>query len=294
MRLTLIVSTYNQTEALGKVLRGVQRQTRLPDEVVIADDGSGPATRQLITDWLGHVPMPVRHLWHPDDGFRKTVILNEAVAAAKGEYLVLLDGDCVPEARFIEDHARLAEDGFWVQGRRCFVKEPFTKSFEAATTPILWWMLRGRISGAAKGLRLRLPIVQRNMKQRGILGCNMAFWREDLAAVNGFDEDYTGWGIGEDSDLGTRLYSLGRPRKFVHAHAIIYHLNHPMMPRDHFAASQARLAETLRTRKICCERGLNLHKPGSASTPSPKRKPDGAACQGARRPYNAASDNRRS
>ena len=263
MKLSLVISTYNQPAALAKVLQGVARQSRAPDEILLADDGSGEPTRELIDRWRRDTPAPVQHLWHPDDGFRKTVILNRAVAAATGDYLVFLDGDCVPHPHFVRDHAALAERGFWVQGRRCFVEERFVPDFVPGNTSVSRWMLTGRITGAAKGLRLPWPIIRRNQEQRGIIGCNMAFWREDLLAVNGFDEAYTGWGVGEDSDLGTRLYHLGRPRKFCYGRAIVYHLNHPMMPRDHFAASRARLEDTIRSRKIRCERGLEQHLAGA-------------------------------
>src|SRR5262249_23055285 len=161
-----------------------------PNQILIADDGSDEPTRKLIEEWRREVPTPVQHLWQPHDGFRKTIILNEAIAAATGEYLVMLDGGCVPHPRFISDHAALAERGFWVQGGRCFVKEPFVPRFEPGRTCVLSWMLAGRISGANKGLRLPFPIVRRDQEQRGIIGCNMGFWREDVVAINGYDEDY--------------------------------------------------------------------------------------------------------
>jgi len=259
MRLTLVLSTYNQPASLAKALAGVQRQTRRPDEFIIADDGSGEPTRKVIDDWRRDSGQAVQHLWQPDDGFRKTVILNKAVAAATGEYLVFTDADCVPHPKFLEDHAALAERGFWVQGRRCFVKEEFVPEFEPGRTPLLAWMLKGRITGGPKGLRLPFPVIRRDKEQRGIIGCNMGFWRDDLIAVNGFDEEYTGWGIGEDSDIGTRLYHLGRPRKFVYGRAVTCHLNHPMLPRDHVPASHARLAETIRSGKVRCERGVDQY-----------------------------------
>jgi glycosyltransferase involved in cell wall biosynthesis len=259
MRITLILSTYNQPAALVKVFQGLQQQTRQPDEFIIADDGSGEPTRKVIDDWRRASGRPVQHLWHTDDGFRKTVILNKAVAAATGDYLVLTDADCAPHRRFIADHTALAERGYWVQGRRCFVEEKFVAEFEPGKTSVLPWMLAGRITGGPKGLRLPFPIIRRDTKQRGIIGCNMAFWRDDVVAVNGFDEEYNGWGIGEDSDIGTRLYHLGRPRKFVYGRAIIYHLNHPLLPRGHFPASEARLQETIRSGKIRCARGLDQY-----------------------------------
>lgn len=259
MKISLVISTFNQPEVLAKAWRGVLRQTRLPDEVLISDDGSGELTLELVNKFIATGPTSVRHIWHPHDGFRKTVILNQTVAAATGDYLVFTDGDCVPHPKFIADHAALAEKGCWVQGRRCFVLEKFVPRFEAKKIPAFSWMLTGRITGAAKGVRWPLPIIRRDKEQRGIIGCNMAFWREDILAVNGFDEDYTGWGTGEDSDIGTRLYHLGRRRKFVYGRAIVFHLNHPPAPRGHHAVSLARLGETIASRKIRCEHGLDRH-----------------------------------
>ncbi len=260
-RLSLIVSTYNRPEVLSQVMAGVANQSMRPHEVLIADDGSGSPTRERIHSWARRQPFPVRHVWHPDEGFRKTIILNQAVAESTGDYLVFTDGDCVPHRRFLEDHARLAEPGYWVQARRCFVQETWVTAFDGVRTPVFQWMLRGRITGAAKGIRLPIPLVRRDTAQRGIIGCNLAAWREDVVAVNGFDEDYSGWGIGEDSDLGSRLYHLGRRRKFVYGRAITYHLNHPPAPRGHVEGSLARLGETLRSRRIRCDHGLNRHLP---------------------------------
>jgi hypothetical protein len=263
-QISLIISTYENPGALNQVLAGVARQTEMPGEILLADDGSGPATRELIAQWQQKLPAPVRHFWQEDLGFRKTIILNKSIAAAVGDYVVLLDGDCVPHGRFVEDHARLAERNFWVQGRRCFVREQFAPAFVPGATPIFLWVLLGRITGAAKAIRLPFPLVGRDTGQRGIIGCNMGTWRADLLAVNGLDEAYAGWG-GEDSDLGTRLYHLGRPRKFVHAHAVVYHLNHPLRNRADFEAARARLAEAIQSRKIRCERGIAQYLAGAPS-----------------------------
>jgi glycosyltransferase involved in cell wall biosynthesis len=259
MKLSLIISTFNQPESLGKVFEGVRRQTRLPDEILISDDGSDAPTRALIKSFAENISTPVKHVWQPHQGFRKTIILNQTLVAAAGDYLVFTDGDCVPHPQFVEDHAALAEKNFWVQGRRCFVGEKYVPAFSADLIPALSWMIAGKITGAAKGVRWPFAIIRRDTRQRGIIGCNMAFWRDDLVAVNGYDEDYVGWGTGEDSDVGTRLYHLGRRRKFVYGRAITYHLNHPPAPRAHHAASLARLADTIRQRKIRCEHGLDRH-----------------------------------
>ena len=269
MKLSLIVSTFNQVESLGKAFAGFRRQTRLPDEILVADDGSDAPTRDLINAFAGDISVPVRHIWQPHEGFRKTIILNQTLAKATGDYLVFTDGDCVPHPRFIEDHAALAEKNFWVQGRRCFVQEKYVTDFSADMIPAFGWMATGKINGAAKGVRWPFAIIRRDTRQRGIIGCNMAFWRDDLVAVNGYDEDYVGWGTGEDSDVGTRLYHLGRQRKFVYGRAITFHLNHPPAPRGHHAASLARLAETIQQRKIRCEHGLDRHFATRESTLHP-------------------------
>jgi glycosyltransferase involved in cell wall biosynthesis len=259
MKLSLIISTFDQPVSLAKVLAGVSLQRRAPDEVFIADDGSGQDTRAVIERWRSQGGLPIHHVWHPHDGFRKVILLNRAVAAATGDYLVFTDGDCVPHPMFLADHERLAERGFWVQGRRCYVREPFVSEFEPGKTPVLRWMLSRRIIGANKGWRLPFPLVFRNQKQRGIIGCNMAFWRDDVVAVNGFDETCLGRGIGPDSDLGTRIYNLGRQRKFVYGRAVVFHLDHPVMPRENLPEKKARLEQTIRSRKVRCERGLDQH-----------------------------------
>jgi glycosyltransferase involved in cell wall biosynthesis len=258
MSISLIISTYNRPEALAKVLASVARQTHSPTEILIADDGSPDSTRSLIEKWKGQQPVPVHHIWHPHQGFRKTVILNQAIKAAQGDYIVFLDGDCVPHAEFIGDHKVLAEKGYWVQARRCFVKSQYAESFDSAATPVWQWLLSGRITGGFKAIRLPAPIIRQGTEQRGLIGCNMGIWREDLVAINGFDEAFIGWG-GEDSDMGSRLYHLGRPRKFVYGHAIVYHLNHPPLSRDNFRDNNSRLQETLRLKRTRCEQGLAQH-----------------------------------
>jgi hypothetical protein len=173
---------------------------------------------------------------------------------------VFLDGDCVPHQKFIADHRALAERGCWVQGRRCFVREQFVSEFTPGETSPALWAIQGRIHRRCKSVRLPFPIIRRDRGQRGILGCNMAFWRDDVVAVNGFDESYQGRGMGADSDLGSRVYNLGRKRKFVYGRALVYHLDHPVAPRPHFDANKARLEEVLNSGKTRCDRGLDQYE----------------------------------
>ena len=259
-RMSLVISTYNHVRPLELCLAGFRNQTAAPMEILIADDGSTPPTKDLVARLAASLPCPVHHLWHEDKGFRKNTILNHCLAAAKGDYLVLTDADCIPHPRFIEDHAALAEQGFWVQGRRSYLNAAASASVQGgAPVPSLRLLLAGRLTGAAKAFRLPFPIIQRDTAQRGIIGCNMAMWKKDLLDVNGWDEEYEGWGLGEDSDIGSRLYHLGRPRKFVYGRAVLYHLHHPILSRDHVPKSQSRLEETLRTKKVRCDKGVKQY-----------------------------------
>jgi glycosyltransferase involved in cell wall biosynthesis len=259
MKLSLIVSTYNQPAVLEKVLLGISLMRDMPEEILIADDGSGPETRAMIDGWREKLRVPLHHHWHPDNGFLKTTILNKSVAAAEGDYLVFLDGDCVPHPKFIADHRKLAQRGYWVQGRRSFVKEKHVPAFVPGKTSVWAWAFMGRMARPHKIFRAPLPAIFWDHGQRGILGCNMAFWRDDVIAVTGFDEAYEGRGMGADSDLASRVYNLGRGRKFVYWHALVYHLDHPIAPRPHYDANRKRLDEVLRSGKTRCEQGVDQY-----------------------------------
>lgn len=255
--LSLIISSYNQPAALAHVLAGMVLQTRVPLEVLVADDGSDETIARVINDWSHRLPK-LEHVWHEDKGFRKTVILNEAIARSVGNYIVLLDGDCVPHPRFIEDHADLGEPGCWVQGRRSFINESAVADFATGGSNFFSWWVRARASGVLKGIRWPIPWVRRDYGQRGIIGCNMGIWRDDLFSVNGFDEEFQGWGL-EDSDLGNRLYHLGRARKLVYGRAVIHHLNHGQLPRDRLSANHAKLKAVIANRTVKCACGLDTH-----------------------------------
>ena len=258
--ISLIISTYNQPAALAQVLAGVALQTHSPNEVLVADDGSGEADARSIKNWRHRLP-PLEHVWHEDHGFRKAVILNEAITRASGDYVVLLDGDCVPHPRFVEDHAVLAEPGCWVQGRRSFINMTHVPDYATGGVGFISWWLRGRSSGLFKGIRWPVPWVRRDRSQRGIIGCNMGIWRSDLVSVNGFDEAFEGWGL-EDSDLGNRLYHLGRDRKLVYGRAVIHHLNHRQISRDQLSKNQGRLRNVKEHKTVACALGLRGHVKG--------------------------------
>jgi glycosyltransferase involved in cell wall biosynthesis len=254
--ITVILSTYNQPAALKCILTALRRQTLAPAEIIVADDGSKPETASVIQQHQLQLDINIKHVWHEDQGFRKTIILNKAIAQAKKPYIIFLDGDCVPSPQFIADHAKLAESGYFVQGRRAFIAESSVADYLAGRVSLIGLALTGKLSGLFKAVRLPFPIVRKNQGQRGLIGCNLAIWREDLLAINGFDEAYEGWGM-EDSDLCSRLYHLGRQRKLVHGRALVYHLNHPIASRAQVKTNQERLAQVLAARTIRCEKGID-------------------------------------
>ena len=249
MQLSLVINTCNQPAALTQVLKAVQAQSLRPGEVLIADDGSGREIHDLLRSWQKMASFPLRHVWQEKKGFRRSRILNRTILKSTGDYLVFLDGDCLPSQDFIKDHVALAERGFWVQGRRAFVKEPYVAAFNPAFMTVLKFALLGRLSGLGKAFRFPFPLIRKDQRMTGILGCNLGIWRDDLLAVNGYDESFEGWGK-EDSDLGARLYHLGRRRKFVHGRAVIFHLNHPPLPKNHLCGNEVRLLKTLESKAV--------------------------------------------
>ncbi len=256
---SVIVSTYNAPRSLEAILHRLCAGSRRPEEIVVADDGSTDATAAMIRSFAPPAGTRIKHCWHADEGFRKTRILNESVAHATGAYLVFLDGDCLPHPRWLEDHLRLAEPGAFVQGRRAFIPERFVEAVLDGRTTIPKLLRRGRLSGIFKAVRLPVPRIRRDHDLYGLLGCNLAMWRDDVVRINGFDEAFEGWGIGEDSDLCVRLYNLGVERRMVHGRALVYHLDHPELPRDHVPESLARLQRSIDLGLTRCEAGLDRH-----------------------------------
>jgi glycosyltransferase involved in cell wall biosynthesis len=233
LSISVIISTYNNPGALGLVLAGLSRQTRRPDEVVIADDGSGPPTREVIEAWRARLPYLLQHVWQPDEGFRKCVILNRAIAAARGEYLVFFDGDCVAPAHCLAAHVALAERGRYLSGGKVLLSAGYTSALTEAA--VLrgdlerfgrWWFEVGRprrlFASRVPGLR---DLLDRNVRRPpGWRGENASTFADHARAVRGFDERFT-YGF-EDADFGHRLEASGVIGRSLRYRAPVYHLDH--------------------------------------------------------------------
>ncbi len=230
MKVSLIITTYNNPTALQKVAESVLRQTRYPDEVLIADDGSGKDTASVVNNFAQKAPFPVIHVWQEDRGFRAAKIRNKAIGKSSGDYLILLDGDCVMNRHFVADHAGLAEAGCFIQGKRIHVNKRAVASFlpgdAGSPLALLRMALTGGISNAHHLIRLPYYRGFKNRKLKGIKSCNMSFFKDDILAVNGFNEDFEGWG-NEDSELACRFFKFGLLKKVHPFMVVCFHLWHP-------------------------------------------------------------------
>ena len=233
----VIVSTYNWPEALELCLTSLMRQTRLPDEIIIGDDGSRPDTAAVIDRLCALSPVAIRHVWQEDRGFRLAAIRNKAVIKADAEYIIQIDGDIIAHPRFVEDHLSLACRGHFLRGGRVLLGPRLTACLCATRRmqPIHPW---------TRGIRkapntLRLPRLARFLSTRYrpnayVLGCNMSYYKSDFLAVNGYDERFEGWG-GEDSDFFRRLRLNGVANRRLKFAGIAYHLHHPEASRHNQA-----------------------------------------------------------
>ncbi len=273
--ISVIVSTYNRPDALDAVLRSLAEQSDRNFEVVVADDGSGPATAAAIEPWKGHIGCHLVHVWHTDHGFRLAEIRNRALLAARGSYCIFLDGDCIARRDFIAAHRRLAERGWFVTGNRILLSRQLTERILAdRLAPERWsltrWVgqrLHGGINRLAALISLPLGPIRRLPARawHGARAANLAIWRADLEAVDGFDASFSGWGR-EDSDVFARLMRAGVRRKDGRFATGVLHLWHPDADFSHLPENERRLEEVLRGDRIQALRGLSTLRE-NATTP---------------------------
>jgi len=264
--ISVIVTTYNREDALEAVLSALSRQSDREFEVVVADDGSRPATAALIERWKGRLGVPLSHVWQADRGFRAAEIRNRALLAARGDYCVFLDGDCIARTDFVATHRRLAERGWFVTGNRVLLSRELTAAvLREAVLPQTWnlaqWINRraqGGVNRLAAVLRLPLGPLRklRPGQWQGARSCNLAVWRSDLERVDGFDASFRGWGR-EDSDLLIRLLHSGVRRKDGRFATGVIHLWHDEEDRSQLDANDARLDAVQRSDRVRAQAGMS-------------------------------------
>jgi glycosyltransferase involved in cell wall biosynthesis len=264
--ISVIVPTFDREDALDAVLRGLAGQSDQDFEVVIADDGSGPATAALVESWISRLAAPLRQVRHEHDIFRAAEARNRAILASRGAYCVFLDGDCIPRPDFIAAHRALAEPGWFVTGNRVLLSGELTeKVLKDGLNPETWGFgafLRQRLSGGINRLAPLLPLPLGALRKlhpqiwQGARSCNLAVWRSDLDRVDGFDASFSGWGL-EDSDLLIRLMRAGARRKDGRFATGVLHLWHPPADRGHLPQNEVRLDDVIHGREVRARRGLS-------------------------------------
>ena len=251
------MTTYQWPQALDLVLASAAAQKVLPDEIHVADDGSGSETAAVVERWQSELPLPLYHHWHEDRGFRPNPVRNEAIANCRSELVITIDGDMILHPWFVADHQQFARPGHFIQARRVRLDETLTAR--------LLGDRRHRISSFEAGVKRRLmamrniPLAKRlssvDTSFRHIRGANMSFWRRDLVTVNGLNEDFTGWGF-EDHEMTARLYHAGLKRIYLRHAGIAYHLEHADNSRARKSLNEAIFEETLKQRLVYCRNGL--------------------------------------
>ena len=249
MRLSVIVTTYNQPEWLEKVLWGFESQTFRDFELLVADDGSDERTRALLARLTPELGYPVRHVWHEHDGFRKCTILNAAIAQSEGEYLFFTDGDCIPRPDLLRVHHANARHGSFLSGG--YLKLPIETSQLITKADILAgdatrysWLRANGTRRSRRLARMKWGSFTSALLDRVTTtaptfnGHNSSVWRADLIAVNGFDERLEYGGL--DRELGERLENAGIRGRQMRHRALVVHLDHPRGYRNAEAMARNR------------------------------------------------------
>jgi glycosyltransferase involved in cell wall biosynthesis len=275
MKISVIISTYNNPAWLEKVIWGYELQTYKNFEFIVADDGSGQPTRDLLERYKKNSSLEIIHVWHPDDGFQKSAILNKAVAAATTDYLLFSDGDCIPRQDFVETHVKQATPGYFLSGgyfklpmeaSRAITQADLSNS-NAFSVP---WLLDHGLEKTYKTLKLTTyGSVQKLLNyittwKATWNGHNASGWKKDIIAVNGYNEEMQ-YG-GQDRELGERLINNGIKGKQIRYSAICIHLDHKRGYATPESISKNRKIrfETRRDRKVWTRSGIQKIKKISA------------------------------
>ncbi|MDR0953849.1 MAG: glycosyltransferase family 2 protein [Rikenellaceae bacterium] len=255
---SLIVTTYNWPQALSLVLESIRGQSLLPLEVIVADDGSGPETRAVVDAFRETAPFPVKHIWQEDKGFRAAAIRNRAILACQSPYVIQIDGDVVLHPAFTADHLSSSAKGCFIIGGRISLSPDQSDQLLQGDKI---HSLRGFGLGQ-KWKMMHLPLFASLMygyKSKDFMygiSANISCWRDDLLAVNGYDEDFEGWGR-EDSDLICRLMNHGLKKRYLRMKAICYHLWHNSRKQaDSFDRNHILMKNNITCGRIVCSNGL--------------------------------------
>ncbi|EAJ6151420.1 glycosyltransferase [Campylobacter lari] len=253
----LIITTYNQKERLALVLDSVKNLEPLPDEVLIADDGSKEDTAKLIQAYQKDFPCKLKHIWQEDEGFRLSEIRNKAIKASKSEYIIVIDGDMVLEKSFVADHLKFAQKKVFLQGSRVILNEKESKELLSKNDFSLAFNKKGfknqRNIFLAKCIykfsKLAKKFFKKSQLIKGIRGCNMSFYKSDFEAIEGFNEKFIGWGR-EDSEFVARFLFNDGVFKRLKFNALAYHIYHEENSKNMLEINHQIYLETIKNKKV--------------------------------------------
>ena len=260
MKCSLIICTYNWPEALALVLSSIAIQSVPPDEIVIADDGSGSSTADTIKKYDEILSIPIVHSWQEDINCRIPHSRNKAIAKAKFEYIIMIDGDTVLHSDFVKDHKISAKKGIYIQGSRVLLQSAITNTIFSKG----FFKSPSFFSKEAKNKlnMLRIPLISRLIRLQKskninrIRGCNYSIYKDDIIKVNGFNEKITTWGR-EDSEFVQRLFNIGMNKQVLKFSGIQYHLYHK--ERSHNHINDDILNNTINNNIKSCENGIDRY-----------------------------------
>lgn len=265
--MSVIVSTYNAPIPLNLCLAGLYRQQRMPTEIMVADDGSGPETRTVIRKWQKKFPVSVSHIWHEDNGNRKSVINNKAVAHSNSEYLAFIDGDAVPNPYWTTDHLKSRKRNRILCGRRVKLDQKLSDNLTESDIisgkldiffgPVLCSAIWGRTRRFTLGIRLPILLARCfHPRPRKLMGVNFSLYKEDFEKVNGYDEEWTH--RRQDKDLDLRLNRAGFAFYPLINRAVVHHIFHD--ERAPSSRVQQRVREEEQSDRVICRKGLSRHR----------------------------------
>ncbi|WP_304143173.1 glycosyltransferase family 2 protein [Mesoflavibacter zeaxanthinifaciens] len=260
MKCSLIISTYNWPEALNLVLKSLLIQSKKPDEIIIADDGSTVETKRLIDSFRKKTSLIIYHVWQEDKGFRKAKILNKAIAKSTGQYIIQIDGDCIMHHHFIRDHISLAKNNCFLFGSRVNIKQEYLDT--------LFNKKQINFTVFSKGIKkrtraLHIPFLSRFYKEKTKFskkyrGCNTSYFKNDALKVNGYNEGFEGWGR-EDSEFALRLINSGVISRRIRYKGIVFHIYHYEKPKNKLEENNHIEHQTITLKKTWCDNGINKY-----------------------------------
>lgn len=260
MTSTLIISTYNWPQALELVLKSIQNQSKMPSEIIVAEDGEDEETKSLLTTYSEKFEIPLIHVRHEDKGFRKAVIINKAIAKASGDYIIQADGDCILHRHFVNDHLSFASNNMYLYGSRVNIQKNYLET--------LFENKQIKFSPFSQGIKKRtralyLPLLSSLYKEHSEFsskyrGCNTSYFREDAIKVNGYNESIQGWGR-EDSEFAIRLLNSGVNGRRLRYRGIVFHIFHPEKSRDQLDRNDKIEKETIKNNITWCKLGIDQY-----------------------------------